>query len=207
MRAMATAACAAPLMRLARWRVRDPRLAQWVWGLRFPNPVGLGAGYDKWGRGITAWQALGFGFAEIGTVTALAQAGNPAPRLIRLPADRAIINRMGFNNDGAPATAERLAEWDRRGVLHRIPIGVNIGKSKVTPLKDAKRDYVASLDRLWPYADYVVVNVSSPNTPGLRELQEAVALGGILEELVELNRVKASLTGARAPAHSRQGRA
>jgi len=197
MRAMATAARAAPLMRLARWRVRDPRLAQRVWGLRFPNPVGLGAGYDKWGRGITAWQALGFGFAEIGTVTALAQPGNPAPRLIRLPADRAIINRMGFNNDGAAATAERLAQWDRRGVLHRIPIGVNIGKSKVTPLEDAKRDYVASLDRLWPYADYIVVNVSSPNTPGLRELQEAVALGGILEELVELNRVKASLTGAR----------
>lgn len=197
MRALAAAEWTAPLLGLTRRRVRDPRLAQRVWGLRFPNPVGLGAGYDKWGRGITAWQALGFGFAEIGTVTALAQAGNPTPRLFRLPSDRAVINRMGFNNDGAAATAHRLAQWDRRGVLHRIPIGVNIGKSKATPLEDAKRDYVASLDRLWPYADYIVVNVSSPNTPGLRELQESVALGGILEELVELNRIKASLTGAR----------
>jgi len=197
LRALRTAERTSPFMGVMRWRVRDPRLAQRVWGLRFPNPVGLGAGYDKWGRGITAWQRLGFGFAEIGTITALAQNGNPTPRLVRLPADHAIINRMGFNNDGAAATAQRLAQWDRRGVLHRIPIGVNIGKSKVTPLEDAKRDYVASLDRLWPYADYIVVNVSSPNTPGLRELQESVALGGILEELVDLNRVKASRTGSR----------
>src|ERR1700674_5367051 len=136
LRDMITAERTAPLMG-TRWRVRDPRLAQRVWGLRFPNPVGLGAGYDKWGRGIKAWQGLGFGFAEIGTVTALAQDGNPTPRLIRLPADQALINRMGFNNDGAAATAHRLAQWDRRGVLHRIPIGVNIGKSKVTPLEDA----------------------------------------------------------------------
>ena len=197
MRAIATAERIAPLMRVARWRVRDPRLVQRVWGLRFLNPVGLAAGYDKWGRGVKAWPALGFGFAEIGTVTALAQDGNPAPRVIRLPADHAVINRMGFNNDGAGETADRLAQWDRRGVLHRIPLGVNIGKSKVTALADAARDYVASLDRLWPYADYIVVNVSSPNTPGLRELQESAALGGILEDLLELNRVKASLTGSR----------
>jgi dihydroorotate dehydrogenase len=197
LRAMAVAERAAPLMGLARLRVRDERLAQRLWGLRFPNPVGLGAGYDKWGRGIRAWQGLGFGFAEIGTVTALAQDGNPTPRLVRLPADQAVINRMGFNNDGSAATAHRLAQWDRAGVLHRIPVGVNIGKSKVTPLDDAKRDYVASLDRLWPYADYIVVNVSSPNTPGLRELQESVALGGILAELVDLNRVKSTLTGSR----------
>ena len=176
MRAIATAERIAPLMRVARWRVRDPRLVQRVWGLRFLNPVGLAAGYDKWGRGVKAWPALGFGFAEIGTVTALAQDGNPAPRLIRLPADHAVINRMGFNNDGAGETADRLAQWDRRGVLHRIPLGVNIGKSKVTPLADAARDYVASVDRLWPYADYIVVNVSSPNTPGLRELQESCLL-------------------------------
>lgn len=197
LRAMAVAERMAPLMGLARLRVRDERLAQRLWGLRFPNPVGLGAGYDKWGRGIRAWQGLGFGFAEIGTVTALSQDGNATPRLVRLPADRAVINRMGFNNDGSAATAHRLAQWDRAGVLHRIPVGVNIGKSKVTPLDDAKRDYVASLDRLWPYADYIVVNVSSPNTPGLRELQESVALGGILAELVDLNRVKSSLTGSR----------
>lgn len=197
LRAMAVSERTTPIIRLGRLRIRDERLSQRLWGLRFPNPVGLGAGYDKWGRGISAWHALGFGFAEIGTVTALPQDGNPTPRLVRLPQDRAVINRMGFNNDGAAATAHRLAQWDRRGVLHRIPIGVNIGKSKVTPLEDAKRDYVSSLDRLWPYADYIVVNVSSPNTPGLRELQESVALGGILEELVELNRVKSQLTGAR----------
>jgi dihydroorotate dehydrogenase len=197
MRALQAAERVAPLLGVARLRVRDERLAQRVWGLRFPNPVGLGAGYDKWGRGVRAWHALGFGFAEIGTVTALAQDGNPAPRLVRLPADRAVINRMGFNNDGAAATAQRLAQWDRAGILHRIPVGVNIGKSKVTPLEEAQRDYVESLDRLWPYADYIVVNVSSPNTPGLRDLQDSVALGGILDDLVDLNRVKASLTGSR----------
>jgi dihydroorotate dehydrogenase len=197
LRAIRFAERSAPLLGLTRWRVRNPRLSQRVWGIRFSNPVGLGAGYDKWGRGIPAWRGLGFGFAEIGTVTAEAQEGNPTPRVVRLPRDHALINRMGFNNDGAAATARRLAQLDRRGLLHRIPIGVNIGKSKVTPLDDAKRDYVASLDRLWPYADYIVVNVSSPNTPGLRELQESVALGGILEALVELNRVKANLTGSR----------
>jgi dihydroorotate dehydrogenase len=197
LRAIVAAERTAPLLGLARWRVRDDRLSQRVWELRFPNPVGLAAGYDKWGRGIAAWYRLGFGFAEIGTVTALAQDGNPIPRVVRLPADRALINRMGFNNEGAAATAHRLAQWDRRGMLHRIPVGVNIGKSKLTPLEDAKRDYVASLDRLWPYADYIAVNVSSPNTPGLRELQESVALGGILEDLVDLNRSKANLTGSR----------
>lgn len=196
-RAVRSASRAAPLLACTRLRVRDERLAQRLWGLRFPNPVGLAAGYDKWGTGIRAWHAMGFGFAEIGTVTALAQDGNPPPRLVRLPSDRALINRMGFNNDGAAATAHRLAQFDRQGLLHRIPVGVNIGKSKLTPLEDATRDYADSLDRLWPYADYIVVNVSSPNTPGLRDLQESVALGGILERLIELNRVKSALTGAR----------
>jgi len=186
------------LTRLARLRVRDPMLAQRVWGLRFPNPVGLGAGYDKWGTAIPGWHALGFGFVEVGTVTAQEQPGNPRPRLFRLPADRAIINRMGFNNDGAAKVAARLAALDRSGTLHRVPLGVNIGKSKVTPIDDAVGDYVFSLDRLWPYADYVVVNVSSPNTPGLRELQESSALGGILETLIDLNRLKATVTTRRA---------
>jgi dihydroorotate dehydrogenase len=185
------------LARLARLRVRDPLLAQRIWGIRFPNPVGLGAGYDKWGMAIPGWHALGFGFVEIGTVTAHGQEGNPRPRLFRLPADRAVINRMGFNNDGAVKTAQRLAEVDRTGHLHRVPLGVNIGKSKITPVEEAVGDYVASLDRLWPYADYVVVNVSSPNTPGLRELQESSALAGILEALMDLNRLKADITRRR----------
>ena len=166
-------------------------------GAAVSEPGRLGCRLRQVGTGHQGVAGPRLRVREIGTVTALAQEGNPAPRLIRLPADGAVINRMGFNNDGAAATADRLAQWDRRGVLHRIPLGVNIGKSKVTPLEDARRDYVASLDRLWPYADYIVVNVSSPNTPGLRELQESVALGGILDELVELNRVKAALTGAR----------
>ena len=187
----------APAIARLGLRVRDPLLAQRVWGLRFPNPVGLGAGYDKWGAAIPGWHALGFGFVEVGTVTAHPQDGNPKPRLFRLPEDRSIINRMGFNNDGAARTADRLAAVDRTGQLHRVPLGINIGKSKITPVEDATGDYVASLDRLWPYADYVVVNVSSPNTPGLRELQESSALAGILEALTDLNRMKADITRRR----------
>jgi len=187
----------APAIARLGLRVRDDRLAQRLWGIRFPNPVGLGAGYDKWGAAIPGWHALGFGFVEVGTVTAHPQDGNPRPRLFRLPADRAIINRMGFNNDGAAATAQRLAALDRAGALHRVPLGINIGKSKVTPVEDATGDYVASLDRLWPYADYVVVNVSSPNSQGLRDLQESSALAGILEALIDLNRMKADITRRR----------
>jgi dihydroorotate dehydrogenase len=193
--AVGAALAAAPLARAAGIRYRDPILEQRLWGLRFPNPVGLAAGYDKWGKAVPGWHAVGFGFAEIGTVTAHAQPGNPAPRVFRLPADRALINRLGFNNDGAAATAERLARFDRDGDLHRIPLGVNLGKSKVTPQGEAVGDYVASLDRLWPYADYVVVNVSSPNTPGLRDLQESSALAGILEALIALNGRKAAEAG------------
>lgn len=184
------------LERVGGLRVRDPRLVQRVWGLRFTNPVGLGAGYDKWGAAVPGWYAMGFGFAEVGTVTAVPQEGNPRPRLFRLPQDEALINRMGFNNDGAEATARRLAAWDRAGLLHRIPLGVNVGKSKVTPTERAVDDYVATLDRLWAYADYVVLNVSSPNTPGLRDLQESSQLGGILEAVIALNRRRADELGA-----------
>lgn len=184
-----------PVVRRMGLQVRDPRLEQRVWGVRFPTPIGLAAGYDKSGSAIPGWCQMGFGFAEIGTVTAQPQPGNPTPRLFRLPEDRAIINRMGFNNDGAAATAARLAQLARVGRLHGIPLGINIGKSKVTPLEEAAADYCFSLDRLWPYADYIVVNVSSPNTPGLRELQEASHLAGILDELLDLNRTKATLTG------------
>jgi dihydroorotate dehydrogenase len=197
--AVAAAQAAAPLARAAGVGYEDPILEQRLWGLRFPNPVGLAAGYDKWGKAIPGWHALGFGFAEIGTVTAHAQPGNPTPRVFRLPADRALINRLGFNNDGAPSTARRLAALGRDGVLHRIPLGVNIGKSKITPAEEAVGDYVASLDRLWPYADYVAVNVSSPNTPGLRDLQESSALAGILEALIDLNRRKAAASEGGRP--------
>ena len=175
----------------------DPHLRVEACGLRFSNPIGLAAGFDK---NAEAWRQaarLGFGFVEVGSVTPKPQPGNPKPRLFRLPADRAIINRMGFNNDGAAATAQRLAALDRTGQLHRVPLGINIGKSKITPVEDATGDYVASLDRLWPYADYVVVNVSSPNTPGLRDLQESSALAGILGALIDLNRMKADITRRR----------
>jgi dihydroorotate dehydrogenase len=154
----------------------DPVLASTVFGLRFPGPLGLAAGFDKDGLGLLTWDALGFGYAEVGTVTAHAQPGNPAPRLFRLPADRALLNRMGFNNRGAGALAIRLAR-------HRpeAPIGVNIGKTKTTPATDAVDDYRSSARLVGPLASYLVVNVSSPNTPGLRDLQAIEALRPILE--------------------------
>jgi dihydroorotate dehydrogenase len=150
-----------------------------VFGLRFPNPVGLAAGMDKDGRALPAWPALGFGFVEVGTVTARAQPGNPRPRVFRLPAEAAVINRMGFNNAGAAALAARLAGLRPLGV----PLGVSLGKSKVVPLEDAVEDYLTSLRAVLPYADYVAVNVSSPNTPGLRNLQNPGQLAGLLAAL------------------------
>jgi len=157
-----------------------------VAGIAFPGRVGVAAGLDKNGVGVKAWGALGFGFAELGTVTAQAQPGNPAPRLFRLPGEQAIINRMGFNNLGAAALASRLAA---AGVVRGngavgIPLGVSLGKSKVVPLEDATNDYLASFRLLAPYADYVAVNVSSPNTPGLRSLQDADALRELVGTLV-----------------------
>lgn len=151
-------------------------------GLDFPNPVGLAAGLDKEGRAIPAWQALGLGFIEVGTVTALAQPGNPRPRLFRLPADRAIINRMGFNNGGAEALAVRLQRLRVRGCLE-VPLGVNLGKSKVTPADQAAQDYRQSFEYLGELADYVVVNISSPNTPGLRDLQQVEEVRRIVEAI------------------------
>ncbi|HET7723255.1 MAG TPA: quinone-dependent dihydroorotate dehydrogenase [Propionibacteriaceae bacterium] len=153
-----------------------------VAGVRFPGRVGVAAGLDKDGLAVQAWSALGFGFAELGTVTAIAQPGNDRPRLYRLRASRAIINRMGFNNAGAQAMADRLETLGvRRGELTcGIPLGISLGKSKVTPLDEAVPDYVTSLRTLAPYADYVAINVSSPNTPGLRSLQD----DGLLRELL-----------------------
>lgn len=148
--------------------------------LSFENPIGLAAGLDKNGVALPLWQALGFGFVELGTVTAIPQAGNPRPRLFRMPKDGAIMNRMGFNNEGAAALARRVDRARRQGQVH-VPVGINIGKSKVAPLADAPRDYLASFNTVHQVADYVVINVSSPNTPGLRDLQAEDALRGVLE--------------------------
>ncbi|MGW0042051.1 quinone-dependent dihydroorotate dehydrogenase [Rhodococcus sp. NPDC003348] len=155
--------------------VPDPVLRTRVFGVDFPAPLGLAAGFDKNATGVNTWGALGFGYAEVGTVTAQAQPGNPAPRLFRLPADRALLNRMGFNNHGAGDAANQLR---RRHTA--LPIGANIGKTKVVPAEGAADDYATSARLLGPLADFLVVNVSSPNTPGLRDLQAVESLRPIL---------------------------
>ncbi|MGF1571209.1 MAG: quinone-dependent dihydroorotate dehydrogenase [Nodosilinea sp.] len=166
--------------------LEDERLVQTCWGLKFANPLGLAAGFDKDGQAALAWPLLGFGFAELGTVTRLAQPGNPPPRLFRLIEDEAALNRMGFNNRGAAALAERLGEfWPTQ--RPPIPIGINLGKSKLTELADAAEDYRASFQQLKAFGDYFVVNVSSPNTPGLRSLQAADQLSPILAALQDEN--------------------
>lgn len=151
-----------------------------LFGLNFRNPVGLAAGLDKDGVALPAWEALGFGFIEIGTITARAQPGNPRPRIFRLPEQEALINRLGFNNDGAVAVAARLRHLREREKLPNIPIGINIGKSRITPIEQATQDYLYSFRLLREFADYVALNVSSPNTPGLRELQEPQKLSELL---------------------------
>lgn len=186
-RTMALLARLGPLLRRLRpllGAVEHPALARTVWGLRFPNPVGLAAGFDKQGTCLAAWEGLGFGFVEVGTVTAEPQPGNPRPRLFRLPAERALVNRLGFNSDGADAVAARLEAAGPRP----IPVGVNIGKSRAVPLEAAAADYERSFDRLAPLADYVAVNVSSPNTPGLRDLESADRLEALLARLVARSR-------------------
>ncbi|GIJ58157.1 dihydroorotate dehydrogenase (quinone) [Virgisporangium aurantiacum] len=176
-RTLRTLRTAAPLLRMRR----APAAPVSVFGIEFPNPVGLAAGMDKNGVALRAWPALGFGFVEVGTVTLHAQPGNPRPRLFRLPATGAIVNRMGFNNAGAAALAERLRRLGRLP----YPLGISLGKSKVTPLAEAVDDYVGSLRILGPYGDYFAVNVSSPNTPGLRSLQDRAFLGDLLGALRE----------------------
>ncbi len=158
-----------------------------LFGLQFRNPVGLAAGFDKNGVAIPAWEALGFGFVEIGTVTAKPQPGNPRPRIFRYPSERALINRLGFNNDGADTVGERLRRLRESRFRPSIPIGVNIGKTKVTPLAEAAADYLYSFRRLAPVADYIALNVSSPNTPGLRSLQEHDALVALLRVVTKEN--------------------
>lgn len=165
-----------------------PPLPTQVFGLAFPNPVGLAAGMDKFAEAVPVWESLGFGHGELGGVTRHAQAGNERPRMFRVVPDEALINRMGFNNPGADALATQLGRWRDRGSWPRHPVGVNLGKSRITPIEDAAGDYRYSFERLRGLADFFVVNVSSPNTPNLRRLQDRAALKEILEALQEVQR-------------------
>ncbi len=165
--------------------IKDKRLERTVFGITFPNPVGLAAGFDKNAMLFDELGAIGFGFIEIGTVTPLAQSGNPQPRMFRLPTDAGLINRMGFNNEGAQSAAERL-----RKRKTKVVIGGNIGKNKITPNEQATDDYEKCFDALHPVVDYFVVNVSSPNTPNLRDLQEKGPLTELLMRLKKLNSEK-----------------
>ncbi len=184
-----------------RWGWTDARLSQTIGGLAFPNPLGLAAGFDKDGIGAAIWGSFGFGFAELGTVTQHAQPGNPRPRLFRLLQDQGALNRMGFNNAGSAALASRLSQLqlahaplakdtlNDSGTGNPIPLGINLGKSKITPLAEAAEDYLVSFRRLKALGDYFVVNVSSPNTPGLRSLQAIDQLEPILANLQQENRL------------------
>lgn len=193
------AACSIPLVR--RWISRSFTAsgshATQAFGLEFPNKVGLAAGFDKNARWLRELEALGFGFVEIGTVTPKPQSGNDKPRLFRLPKDQALINRMGFNNDGVKLVAERLRRWklaqeERKDSSPRLIVGGNIGKNKITPNEDAWKDYEICFRELFDMVDYFVVNVSSPNTPGLRALQEKDALYKILSHLQTINQQQSS---------------
>lgn len=164
-----------------------PALPAEVFGLKFPNPVGLAAGMDKHAAAVPGWAALGFGFTELGGVTWHAQPGNPSPRMFRAIPDEAVINRMGFNNSGAEAVAQKLAEWKNSGRWPAHPVGINLGKSKITLLEKAAGDYASSFRVLRDLADFFVVNVSSPNTPNLRQLQDKAALDDIFAALQSLN--------------------
>lgn len=186
--------CALPPLRAllrSSFAPTGPGLSTHFLRLPFRNPVGLGAGFDKNARYLRELETLGFGFVEIGTVTPLPQAGNDKPRLFRLPADQALINRMGFNNDGATAVAARLEKWRTRNPDTTLIVGGNIGKNKQTPNEEAWKDYEICFKELHPYVDYFVVNVSSPNTPGLRALQEKDSLRKILLHLQMINNGKA----------------
>ncbi len=163
-----------------------------VLGLRFPNPVGLAAGMDKYAEAVPVWRSLGFGFSELGGVTRNEQSGNPVPRLFRGAEDGALVNRMGFNNPGAQKMAEILGRWRARGQWPGHPVGMNLGKSKITPLEEAATDYADSFRLLKPFVDFFVVNVSSPNTPNLRQLQDKAALDSILAAIQKENRPSAS---------------
>ncbi len=178
-----------------RCSVDDPRLQVNVFGLDFANPVGLAAGFDKNARWFSELSSLGFGHIEVGTITGQGQAGNPRPRLFRLPKDQALINRLGFNNDGSEVVAERLSRLAARRTGN-TKLGINIGKTKRVPLESAVDDYLTSFQRLYPFADYFTINVSSPNTPGLRKLQDRQPLVGLI---TALNQQNATLSAGAAP--------
>ena len=163
-----------------------PKLPIQVAGLSFPNPVGLAAGMDKTAEALPAWAALGFGFSELGAVTWHPQPGNPLPRVFRAIPEEAIVNRMGFNNPGAETVSQTLARWRQLGYWPAHPVGINLGKSKITPLEAAPEDYAQSFRLLLPYLDFFVINVSSPNTPNLRKLQDKAALETILAAVQEV---------------------
>ncbi|MEO7317831.1 MAG: quinone-dependent dihydroorotate dehydrogenase [Chthoniobacteraceae bacterium] len=185
---LAMAALAGPGRWMGRLKpVPDARLSREVFGVTFPNPVGLAAGFDKNAVALPAWAALGFGFAEVGTITGRAQPGNPKPRIFRVPEIGGLINRLGFNNDGADAVADRLGHLRKSGRWPGIPVGINLGKSKVTPLDEATSDHLLSFERLQHFGDYFVLNVSSPNTPGLRSLQDRGALELLLGDVQRRN--------------------
>ena len=189
MNALRTACKISPVKSIIRnsFSANDPSLSTKLFGLHFKNPVGLGAGFDKNALYLTELETLGFGFVEIGTVTPKPQAGNDKPRLFRLQQDKALVNRMGFNNDGVQIIAQRLAAWRKNNENTSLIVGGNIGKNKVTANEDAWKDYEICFKELFDHVDYFVVNVSSPNTPGLRELQEKDSLLKILGRLQDIN--------------------
>jgi dihydroorotate dehydrogenase len=174
------------------YKKNHPALKRELFGLQFENPVGMAAGFDKEAKAYKEFTNLGFGFIEIGTLTPKAQDGNPKKRLFRLQKDSAIVNRMGFNNSGVDAVVERLKQNPKLGHPNHVLIGGNIGKNKVTPNEDAVKDYIICFEKLFDHVDYFAVNVSSPNTPGLRELQDRKPLTHILQTLQDLNNKKAS---------------
>jgi dihydroorotate dehydrogenase len=168
-------------------RPNGKRLGKEVFGLRFPNPIGLAAGFDKDAVALPAWEALGFGFIEVGTITAKPQPGNPRPRIFRIPEQQALVNRLGFNNEGAKTIGKRLERLRDSPHWPKIPVGINIGKTKIVPLEEAATDYVESFRRFKSIGDYFVLNVSSPNTPGLRKLQEGAMIRELFEEIQAQN--------------------
>ncbi len=177
--------------------IQDPRLQVKIDSLTFPNPVGLAGGFDKNAVAVRTIASFGFGFMEIGAVTALAQPGNPKPRLYRLPEDQALINRLGFNNEGAVVIAQRLRALRENGKPLKIPLGINLGRSKIVQTQDAVADFLSAFDQVFPYGDFFTLNVSSPNTPQLRDLQEKNLLRGLLQAIQGKNRELSARLGQR----------
>jgi dihydroorotate dehydrogenase len=177
------------------YKIEDPRLSVKIGPLTFPNPVGLAAGFDKNAEAPKMISSFGFGFIEIGAITAQAQPGNPKPRLYRLPGDEALINRLGFNNEGAEAIALKLDRLRARGRWPTIPLGINIGRTKIVETKDAVADFLSCFERLFHYGDFFTLNVSSPNTPNLRDLQEKSLLRDLVAAVREKNRRLARQAG------------